>query len=830
MIRKWPFTFKDWKVLHKLIIPLYLMAFAGGLFIAISYYSVYSEITKQTFPAERNIARLSRTSSDLLSEYREYINHPSNSTLEEIADHWDEFNEAENELITLFGTNIVDIVYSAPELKELGDKLVTDRRLLLEKIDAMDFHEKEVADVVQKAASVVWSELEEDPADIEYAYENTYSEMTALISYGTLLNRYLGQIRRLLLVAEEQIGSDLRQIMITRQQLDASLLKFNKTAKDHAEEAGFIEPLQRATKNLYMESEVVLRLHNQFSENMEALENLENKLQKQLQTLQNVALAQTQSVFQRGIAWMTVVLVVFLLGMFSLVWYIAEHLRKRMDIIALASHEFGKGNLNARASLGGRDELSELASQFNSTADSVEQLNSELESRARELAYHATHDTLTNLTNRREFERRLKQVIRFSISNKTESVLSYMDLDQFKIVNDTCGHTAGDELLRQVADLLQEQLRSNDLLARLGGDEFGILMDHCSFEDGVKISSRLREVIENYHFLWDDKNFNVTASIGIIPINEFSGDVVEVLKTADSACYEAKDAGRNQIHVWHEDDEKIARRQGEMEWVSQINNALSDDLFQLYIQPIVPIGSKQQKKVRFEVLLRMQNHIPGRDLTLPGAFLPAAERYNLSTKIDYWVVQRVFEWLADHPEELSKTESCSINLSGLSLNDNDFLDFIVSSMEAMKIPPEIICFEVTETAAISNLVHAKRFIERLKKLGCYFSLDDFGSGLSSFAYLKTLPVDYLKIDGTFVKNAAHDKTDLAMVKNINEIGMVLQKETVAEYVEDQNTLAMMQDVGISYAQGFAIAVPEPIEDASGTPHSIWSTAGEKKLH
>jgi diguanylate cyclase (GGDEF)-like protein/PAS domain S-box-containing protein len=425
------------------------------------------------------------------------------------------------------------------------------------------------------------------------------------------------------------------------------------------------------------------------------------------------------------------------------------------------------------------------------------------------LSYQASHDALTGLVNRREFEQRLRNLIDLAREDDTEHALCYLDLDQFKVINDTCGHVAGDELLRQLGMLLPDEVRKGDTLARLGGDEFGVLMERCSITQATRVANALLEAIRNLQFHWEDKTFYVGVSIGVVPINKASESITEVLSTADSACYAAKDGGRNRIHVYREDDIKVAQRHGEMQWVARIQRALDDDRFKLYAQPITSVAAPEAAPIHYEVLLRLQDE-QGR-IVLPGAFLPAVERYDLSARLDDWVIRNAFEWLVEHPEPMRCLDLVSINLSGPSLGDNQLMGHIIERFKEGRIPPEKICLEITETAAITNLTSATRFIKSLKEWGCRFALDDFGSGLSSFAYLKNLPVDFLKIDGLFVKDILDDPIDYAMVKCINEIGHVMGKKTVAEFVDSEAVLSALAVIGVDYAQGYAVGKPRPID-------------------
>ena len=422
-----------------------------------------------------------------------------------------------------------------------------------------------------------------------------------------------------------------------------------------------------------------------------------------------------------------------------------------------------------------------------------------------QLSYQASHDPLTGLVNRREFEHRGKQLLSTVSADQTEHALCYMDLDQFKVVNDTCGHAAGDEMLRQLSQVLIATLRHKDTLARLGGDEFGVLIEDCSLDNAHRIAKKLLEAIQNYQFTWQGHSFRIGVSIGLVAITKTTLNLTEVLKEADAACYMAKDKGRNRIHVYHIEDSEIAQRHGEMQWVSLINQALEEKRFCLYAQNIAPLDGRCDK--HYEVLIRMTDEKD--EIIPPGAFLPAAERYNLISNIDRWVIEHTFSLLAANPNFLKKIHFVSINLSGQSITDDNFLNFIITQLDESRIKANKICFEITETAAISNLHTAAKFISTLKSKGCQFALDDFGSGLSSFAYLKNLTVDYLKIDGMFVKDIVDNPIDRAMVKSINEIGQVMGMQTIAEFVENDEIKCMLKDIGVNYAQGYGIDKPQP---------------------
>jgi len=438
---------------------------------------------------------------------------------------------------------------------------------------------------------------------------------------------------------------------------------------------------------------------------------------------------------------------------------------------------------------------------------------------ALQMSFQATHDALTGLINRTEFEKRLELALTGARQKKKVHVLCYMDLDQFKVVNDTCGHVAGDELLKQLVTILSTRLRSTDTLARLGGDEFGLLFLDCTIEQAMDIAESMREKINDFRFSWEDKSFVVGASFGLVAITPESGTITDLLSAADSACYVAKDLGRDRIHIYQQDDKELAQRQGEMQWLPRIREALENNRFSCYCQRILPLGQAGKGSERYEILVRMKDEEGG--IVPPMAFIPAAERYHLMPNIDRWVIQSVFSFLHKYQKNNSDVpQSWAINLSGQSICDDDFLNFIVAQIKDSGIDPSIICFEVTETAAVKNLSRATEFITILKKLGCRFSLDDFGSGLSSFTYLKNLPVDYLKIDGSFVKDMLEDEIDFAMVKSINQIGHTMGLQTIAEFVENEDALEKLRLIRVDYGQGYGIHVPQPLDDLLKEEHLL----------
>jgi diguanylate cyclase (GGDEF)-like protein/PAS domain S-box-containing protein len=423
---------------------------------------------------------------------------------------------------------------------------------------------------------------------------------------------------------------------------------------------------------------------------------------------------------------------------------------------------------------------------------------------SRQLSYEASHDALSGLINRREFELRLQRALD-SVPAGSAHAVCYLDLDQFKIINDTCGHIAGDELLRQLAEVLQNKVRTHDTLARLGGDEFGLLLQDCKMDDALRVAHGLLKAVEHHVFVWGNNTFSVGASIGLVPVTTSFRRVTQILQAADAACYAAKDQGRNRIHVYQEDDTLVAQRHGEMQWVARVKRALTDNRFFLEAQPIMPLQGGHDSKRNYELLVRMRDE-SGR-VVPPGAFLPAVERYNLSQRLDQWVISTALEWMGTNRSRLERVSRVFINLSGDSVGDPQLQEFISNCLIQTQAPPERVGFEITETAAIGNLTRANQLIADLRKLGCAFSLDDFGSGVSSFAYLKALTVDFLKIDGLFIGNIVHDRIDYEMVRSITDIGHVMGKQVVAESVENLEAMEKLRKIGVDFVQGFVVGGP-----------------------
>jgi diguanylate cyclase (GGDEF)-like protein/PAS domain S-box-containing protein len=435
----------------------------------------------------------------------------------------------------------------------------------------------------------------------------------------------------------------------------------------------------------------------------------------------------------------------------------------------------------------------------------------QMRSLSSQLSYHAHHDGLTGLINRREFEARVSRALEDAQRHDREAWLCFIDLDQFKIINDTCGHLAGDEQLKRVAGALSSRIRDEDLVARLGGDEFAILIRNIDEEGTLRMVERIHQEIQSMPFVWEDKRFATSFSMGVVPVSRDSGTLQELFSTADSACYLAKEAGRNRIHLYRPDDADMARRHGEMQWVHQITAALEENRFTLYYQAIVPLTRGCRQRCG-EILVRMLD--PQGKLVPPISFIPAAERYNLMGQIDRWVIRNTLEVLARHRSNLLQAgDWVSLNLSAQSLCDEHFLGFVLQSLEQYRIDPTWLCFEVTETSAIANLARAIDVITRLKDRGCRIALDDFGSGVSSFAYLKNLPVDLVKMDGDFVRDIRGNDVNLALVEAINRVGHVMGIQTVAEYVEDRRTAVLLRRLGVDFGQGYGIQRPIQLEQA-----------------
>lgn len=435
-------------------------------------------------------------------------------------------------------------------------------------------------------------------------------------------------------------------------------------------------------------------------------------------------------------------------------------------------------------------------------------LEDEIIKRTKELQHLAVHDKITGLYNRYEFEKRLTNILKYSSDASAQSIMCYIDLDQFKIVNDTSGHMAGDELLSQISFIMLQHVGPKDIVARLGGDEFGVLFVGDKVEEAQDKAQKILNAIKAHRFFWEDKIFVVGASIGLVPITRSCCNLVDIISAADTACYEAKELGRNRIHVATKDDKKHQKKRGEMQWLDKLNKALDDDAFLLYVQPIIALKEHNDEPQHYEVLIRMSDE--EKNIVLPMAFIPAAERYGLIQRIDRWVIRNLFITFSGLMHNKQQCCTFSVNLSGSSLTDKTLAPYIENLFKAYKIPPENICFEVTETAAVANMDLAIDFIKQMRTLGCKTSLDDFGSGLSSFAYLQNIPVDYLKIDGAFVNNIDKDEINRAMVKSINEVSHIMGMKTICEYVETESVRDILKDMNVDFAQGYLYSKPVAI--------------------
>lgn len=514
----------------------------------------------------------------------------------------------------------------------------------------------------------------------------------------------------------------------------------------------------------------------------------------------------------------TKIVLIGLLGLMLSVliaWRIGRNITKPIQEIAHAVNKVREGSFAQTIIEDSSGELKTLQKGFNSMSSSLKQAYESMQDKVNDatkmLRHQAQHDDLTGLINRREFEVRLERSLKSVHDNNAQHVFCYLDLDQFKLVNDTCGHAAGDELLRQVSILLANRMRDRDTLARLGGDEFGLLLENCSLSDANQITNALLKLVRDYRFIFEDKIFNIGVSIGLVVINSSFESVSDIIHAADMACYSAKKAGRNQSFLFSAGDIEVTQRRSAVEAVADITDEIDDEQFMLYCQPIVPLTSDVSQRHHYEILIRKIS--PDGRIMLPTTFIPSAERYHLMPNIDRWVIKNTF---ATYRQLLNKSqEKCnyvfSINLSGTSLGDKSLLGYIREQFAIYAIPPEAICFEITETAAIVNLKNTINLFTALRKLGCSFSLDDFGSGMSSFMYLKNFEVDFLKIDGSFVKEMDINKIDHAMVRSIHSVAEAMNIKTVAEFVENEAILRELKNIGVHYGQGLYLGSPQPIK-------------------
>jgi diguanylate cyclase (GGDEF)-like protein/PAS domain S-box-containing protein len=432
---------------------------------------------------------------------------------------------------------------------------------------------------------------------------------------------------------------------------------------------------------------------------------------------------------------------------------------------------------------------------------------SELRGITRQMTYQASHDALTGLINRREFERRLQESMESAQAGDVSHALCYLDLDRFKLVNDTCGHTAGDNMLREVANLIKDAVRDSDTVGRIGGDEFALLLVGCPLDKARQIADDVVKSVNDYRFVWKDRIFNIGVSVGLVEIGRDAGALQDVMDSADSACYIAKKQGG--VHIYSAREEATARHRGDIFWLQRLQGALRDNKFELYYQPIVHAHAGGVRGPAFEVFVRLQGE-GGQPGVPPQEFIRAAERYRLMPHIDRWVVQAVLAALGRGGLKLPKGHSVAINIAGQTLGDTDFLEFVVDCFDHTGATPQDICFEITETSVVANLDHARRFIEVLHGMGCEFALDDFGGGLSSFENLKTLPMDYLKIHGSFMRDLGADTVNQAVVAAMIELSRSLNFRVVAEQVEDQSSMDQARHMGIDFIQGYIVGRPQPL--------------------
>jgi diguanylate cyclase (GGDEF)-like protein len=501
-------------------------------------------------------------------------------------------------------------------------------------------------------------------------------------------------------------------------------------------------------------------------------------------------------------------------------WRIGRQITRPILALTHTVSRIGEGHLDERVQQNGQAELGMLQGGINHMAAHLQTMQDQMQEKidlaTARLVYQASHDALTGLINRREFEQRLERTLLSALQQGREHALCYMDLDQFKVINDSCGHAAGDELLRQLTLLLKGNLRERDTLARLGGDEFALLLENCSISDALEVADTFRAEVQRFRFKWGDRIFAVGMSVGMVAINRDSGTAASLLSAADAACYVAKDRGRNQIHLYESRDIDLVRHRGEMQWVTRIQRALEENRLRLSWQEIRPTDHADEATRHVELLLRMVDD-DGSEI-LPMAFIPAAERYSIMPALDSWVIEETLHLCLRYLETDCELHCLfAVNLSGASLKDPAFRSMLLSRLQENPDLGPHLCFEITETAAIGNLAVVNEFIDAMRGFGCSFALDDFGSGLSSFTYLKNLRVDYLKIDGAFVRDIASNAIDRSMVEAIHRIGHQMGLKTVAEYVESEQTLALLREIGVDYVQGNGVHRPEPLESLCRKP-------------
>ena len=500
--------------------------------------------------------------------------------------------------------------------------------------------------------------------------------------------------------------------------------------------------------------------------------------------------------------------------------HITSSVKRVTEQAKFIANNIAKENLESQALvIDTNDEIRDLSVAFNCMVENFLSTQAERQQMAEQLLHEkelaqwqANHDSLTGLVNRREFEHKLSQILESQEQNY--HALLYLDLDRFKIVNDTCGHNAGDELLRQVSKVLQAQIRSSDTLARLGGDEFAVILYRCAQENAVALAQKILTSVQQFCFIWEEQSFTIGVSLGVLSFKSQKDTLTSVLKAADAACYSAKNLGRNQIYLMENKKQELAQQSQEMNWLAAIHQALELNRFVLFYQTIKPLQTESSGSEHYEVLLRMKGQ--NGQIIPPMAFIPIAERYQLMNQIDRWVIRTLFATQGHHyrkrgriAQQNDHASLYAINLSGETLNDPNFVQFIKEELDFHQIPPQFICFEITETVAIANLPQAKLMITQLQELGCRFALDDFGSGMSSFAYLKNLPVDFLKIDGIVIRELLDNPINSAIIQSFHQVAQVMGIATIAEFVDTESKLVQLKSLGIDYAQGYWIAKPQP---------------------
>ncbi|PPC93600.1 MAG: GGDEF domain-containing protein [Methylotenera sp.] len=527
----------------------------------------------------------------------------------------------------------------------------------------------------------------------------------------------------------------------------------------------------------------------------------------------------TQTLLGLKRSLITKIALIGLLGLFLsalIAWRIGRNITKPIQEIAQAISKVGEGFYAQKINENSSGELRTLQSGFNSMSQSLqrgyEHMQEKIHEATQMLRHQAQHDDLTGLINRREFEVRLERCLKSAYANHTQHIFCYLDLDQFKLVNDTCGHVAGDELLKQISTLFTQRIRERDTFARLGGDEFGLLLENCSLPDANLINNDLLKLVRDFRFIYEDKIFNIGVSIGVVVINHDFKNTSDIMHAADSACYSAKKAGRNQSYLFTGGNVEVAELHSAAEAIANLTHEMDSGQFALYCQPIMPLSDQVSQRRHFEILIR--KIAPDGTIISPIAFIPSAERYHLMPNMDRWVIKNT---LAAYRELLDKSrEKCdyvfSINLSGTSVSDKSLLGYIREQFSIYAVPPKNICFEITETSAIVNLKNTINLFTALRKIGCSFALDDFGSGMSSFNYLKHFEVDYLKIDGSFVREMHLNTIDHAMVRSIHSVAEAMSIKTVAEFVENAAILKELEAIGVHYGQGYYLGSPQPVKD------------------